>query len=86
MKVENLKCGGCATTVTKSISALDGISNIVVNLEEGTVSYSSDEEHAEDLRMDVIKRLADAGYPIDGQGNNWQKAKSYISCAKGKFS
>jgi len=86
LKIENLKCGGCVKTVTNTVNSIDGVSNVEVNLESETVTFSCEESRVDDLLKAVTEKLSIAGYPIEGQGNNWQKAKSYISCAKGKFS
>ena len=31
--IQNLKCGGCANTITKNLTTLEGIQNITVNVE-----------------------------------------------------
>jgi copper chaperone len=90
LEIENIKCGGCAKTVEKSLHNLQGINSIMVDVEAGTVTFeseeNSDESTLEQLKEEVIKELANAGYPLKGTGNSWQKAKSYVSCAKGKLS
>ena len=37
--IQNLKCGGCANTITKNISTLDAITDVSVNVEESCVSF-----------------------------------------------
>ena len=39
LSIENLKCGGCANTVTKAVEKIDGTSEVFVNLEKGTVAF-----------------------------------------------
>ncbi|WP_428225547.1 heavy-metal-associated domain-containing protein [Flavobacterium sp.] len=81
--IQNLKCGGCATTITSKLSEIDTISNIIVSNEEDTVSFIYQEET--DLNR-VKETLAKIGYPELGHNNNLTtKAKSYISCAMGKM-
>ena len=80
--VDNLKCGGCANTITKKISSLEGISNVSVDKDTSTVSYDYEKESLLEL---VETTLAKLGYPKQGTSSLGQKAKSYISCATGKM-
>lgn len=81
--IQNLKCGGCANTITKKLNALDDVSEAFVEVEDSSVTFEYSEEHTLDL---VKKALADIGYPEDGEANNLtSKAKSYVSCAFGKI-
>lgn len=81
--VQNLKCGGCANTITKKISELDNISNVLVNIVESKVSFNY--ENAIDLDH-VIQKLKAIGYPITEQQNTTiTKVRSYVSCATGKL-
>ncbi|RUA05591.1 MAG: heavy metal transporter, partial [Gammaproteobacteria bacterium] len=36
--VENIKCGGCAGTITKKLNAAFDTDSVVVNVEQGSVS------------------------------------------------
>jgi copper chaperone CopZ len=85
LKVENLKCGGCETTLHNAIMKLDGIITAKADAESSTVlvEYSGDSELIE---KKIEEKLAQIGYPKKGTGNNFQKAKSYVSCAIGKMS
>jgi copper chaperone CopZ len=40
LHVDNLKCGGCAHTIEKSLSAIPGVSAIVISPERGEVGRS----------------------------------------------
>lgn len=81
--IQNLKCGGCANTVTKNLVALDGIENVAVNVEESSVSFDFNTEENLELVKNTLYRL---GYPEDGEANPLTaKAKSYVSCAVGKM-
>ena len=82
--IQNLKCGGCANTITKGISSMESIDNVFVNVEESTVTFSySTEEQLEEVK----NKLKSMGYPEDGEANTLgAKAKSYVSCAIGKMS
>lgn len=82
--IQNLKCGGCANTITKNISLIDAIKEVNVNVEESSVSFDYPTE--EKLRA-VKEKLKTLGYPEDGELNSLgSKAKSYVSCAIGKMS
>jgi len=80
--VDNLKCGGCANTITKKISVLEGVSNVQVDKETSTISYDYENE---DLVVLVEETLAKLGYPKAGTTTLGQKAKSFVSCATGKM-
>jgi copper chaperone len=81
--IQNLKCDGCITTITKKLNALDDVSEVMVEVADNSVTFEYSEEHT----LDVVKKaLADIGYPEDGEANSLtSKAKSYVSCAFGKI-
>jgi copper chaperone CopZ len=82
--IQNLKCGGCANTITKGISSIEAIQNVSVNVDESTVTFSYE---TEDQLNEVKNKLKSLGYPEDGEANTLgDKAKSYVSCAIGKMS
>ena len=82
--IQNLKCGGCANTITKGISSIEAIQNVSVNVDESTVTFSYE---TEDQVNEVKSKLKSLGYPEDGKANTLgSKAKSYVSCAIGKMS
>lgn len=82
--IQNLKCGGCANTITKGISAIETINNVAVNVEDSSVTF----DYATDEKLiEVKEKLKSLGYPEDGEANSlMEKAKSYVSCAIGKMS
>jgi copper chaperone CopZ len=80
--IQNLKCGGCANTITKRLSEIKNISEVVVNQDEETVSFDYHTSHDFERAKHVLEML---GYPVLGDENNLiTKAKSYISCAVGR--
>jgi len=82
--IQNLKCGGCAKTITKKLSDLDNIADIEVNVDESSVTFNYKDEL--DLAV-VIETLKENGYPVEGDENSLgTKAKSFVSCAIGKMS
>ena len=81
--IQNLKCGGCANTISKKLNALDDVSEVSIEVEDNSVTFEYTEAHTLD---EVKKALADIGYPEDGEANTLtSKAKSYVSCAFGKL-
>jgi copper chaperone CopZ len=82
--IQNLKCGGCANTITKNITAIGNITNVKVNVEESSVTFHYETEAK---LAEVKDKLQSLGYPEDGEANSiGSKAKSYVSCAIGKMS
>jgi len=81
--IENLKCHGCANTIKKGVSKLDGISEVSVNMDESSVNFMMDENIQQ--RENVLRKLAFLGYPEKGNNNFVSKATSYVSCAVGRM-
>lgn len=81
--VQNLKCGGCASTILKNIEKLEGISNVEVEVESSEVHF----EHSSDAQLELVAAtLKNLGYPIETEANNIAlKAKSFVSCGIGKL-
>ena len=86
VKVENIKCGGCASTIRSKLEAIEGVSGVDVQVEDGIVSI----EAAEDTREAVTARLTSLGYPESGTAEGIAAAKararSFVSCAVGRLS
>jgi copper chaperone len=79
--IQNLKCGGCANTITKGVDSVEGVSNVHVDIENSVVSF--DYENDETLQL-IHDKLAHIGYPVENDENSlFQKAKSYASCMIG---
>ena len=85
IEVENIRCGGCANTITHSLQKLDGVSSVSVDIENGRVSVTA----ATDGREQLVAALLKNGYPEKGSAEGLQaaiaKAKSFVSCAIGKL-
>lgn len=82
--VQNLRCGGCANTITKKLTAISGVQNLNINIEASEISFESENES---VTNSVITQLAALGYPQATDDNSLAlKAKSFVSCATGKFS
>lgn len=84
IKIQNLKCGGCAHTIKEQLGALPGALSVSVNTDTDEVSIS----HEESLSRTVIsEKLKAIGYPEAGDDNStFTKVKSYASCMIGKIS
>ena len=84
--VENIKCGGCASTITRRLNQLDAVSDCQVDVETGVVSITGDESS----KTEVTQLLLNLGYPESGTAEGLKaakaKAKSFVSCAVGKMS
>lgn len=85
-EVLNVKCGGCASTLTKSLK--DEFGEVEVNLEvhPRQITLELQDEQKEALKL----KLRGLGYPLsDDELSGFQKAtttaKSFVSCAIGKM-
>jgi len=85
-KVQNVKCGGCANTLKTKLH--DEFGEIEVNLEvmprEITLNIAKEKEQS------LRKALRLLGYPMADENlgiveDVSVKAKSFVSCAVGKF-
>lgn len=79
----NVKCGGCVNNITKSVCAIDGVSDVHVDLENATLEF----EATNDSVVEQVKhKLESLGYPMEEEHNSiFKKAKSYVSCAIGRM-
>lgn len=41
IEVENISCGGCASTITHSLQQLDGVGSVSVDIENARVSVTT---------------------------------------------
>lgn len=81
--VQNIKCGGCANTITSKLSELNEITNVSVDVTSGTVSFESGSIAGTQGLKDKLKAL---GYPtLDDKNSLGDKAKSFVSCATGRL-
>ena len=81
--VQNLKCQGCANTITKGILSIEGVTEVKVNVKDSNISFKSTNL---EIISQVQKKLSKLGYPEqDATNTTIHKAKSYVSCAIGKI-
>lgn len=82
LKIENLKCGGCAATIKKGLLGLENISEVNVDVEKSIVSITSKSDNLEQIK----EKLSKLGYPEMGDKNTVvHKVKSFVSCAVGRI-
>ncbi|MCL4432635.1 MAG: heavy-metal-associated domain-containing protein [Epsilonproteobacteria bacterium] len=85
-EVLNVKCGGCANTLKKSLA--DDFGDVSVDLECEPRKITLD---IEDSQMEKLKlKLRSLGYPLSTDELNTLQtfttsAKSFVSCAIGKM-
>ena len=86
ISVENIKCGGCASTIRSKLESMQGVDKIDVDIEAGLVNVDGNES----TREAVSARLLQLGYPESGTAEGIAaakaKAKSFVSCAVGRLS
>lgn len=85
ISVENIKCGGCASSIEKKLLEDDRISAVDVDIEQGIVSIEANELAKDDWTAALLKM----GYPESGTAEGMAaakaKAKSFVSCAVGRI-
>jgi len=83
--VENIKCGGCASSIRKGLLEDAQVTDVQVDIEQGRVTIDGDEN----ARDALATKLAHMGYPevgsVEGMKAAAAKAKSFVSCAIGRI-
>ena len=83
-QVQNLKCGGCAKTISNKLSGIKEIKEVIVEKDSSSVSFDHQSADEASLVKEALKRM---GYPtMDDENGFMDKAKSFVSCASGKMS
>ena len=88
-QVENIRCGGCANTITKKLKEITGVEDVQVKVEEKQVIVTTSPTDNTEIHNLIGEKLVKLGYPETGtKGANNLKAKatSVVSCAIGKVS
>lgn len=81
--IANLKCNGCATTISNELLKINGVQNVKVNHETDTVLATMADDVA---RTTLVQKLHDLGYPEATEKNGLLlKLKSYSSCMLGRI-
>ncbi|RDU22012.1 copper chaperone CopZ [Anaerosacchariphilus polymeriproducens] len=62
LNVEGMSCSHCVNAITKAVGALDGVSNVDIDLNAKKVSVSYDSSN---VSLDTIKStIEDEGYDV----------------------
>ena len=85
IEVENIRCGGCASTIEKQLRKLDTVSAVSIDIGAGRVTVEAAAADREQLVATLLKN----GYPEKGSAEGLKaaqaKARSFVSCAIGKL-
>lgn len=85
IEVENIRCGGCANTISKKLMENEQIHAVDVDIEHQCVTVTSDV----DVRAAAVQTLFNLGYPergsVEGLTALKEKARSVVSCAIGRI-
>ena len=57
LKVPDMSCGHCASTVEKAVRTVDPAAQVTVDLGSSTVAVESNADEGHDLRCDPLGRL-----------------------------
>jgi copper chaperone CopZ len=79
--VENIKCGGCMNSIKTALLKISGVTAVEIFKEEDKVCVGGIAVEKERL----VAKLSSLGYPEKGNNTSIRKAKSYVSCAMGKY-
>ncbi len=82
INIENLKCHGCANTITKGLNKIEAVKSVSVDVPAASVEISFDggKENIETIKA----KLSRLGYPESGHNSAVSVAKSFVSCAVGR--
>jgi len=85
-EVINVKCGGCAGTLTSKLEEQFGAIEVDLSVEPRKITIDIEDAQMDDLAI-ALKKL---GYPLATEEMGFvdgatAKAKSFVSCAVGKM-
>lgn len=81
--VANLKCSGCANTITQKIGALNGMKSVVVDPDKDMVTVNYDDSLSKEI---ILSTLLSLGYPeATAENGLLTQLKSYASCMVGRL-
>ena len=62
IKISGMNCGHCLNSVTKTLSEIDGITDVKVDLEKGEATY----QETSPVSIDLIKKaIAKIGFEVE---------------------
>lgn len=63
VKIQGMRCGHCAGSVTNALNAIDGITDVQIDLAKGEATYTA----TKDVPMETIKKaIAAIGFEVVG--------------------
>ena len=85
-QVLNVKCGGCATTLRKTLEEKFGEVRVELRKEPREITLDIEDDQIPEL-AEMLKKV---GYPLASEEMGFvesgtAKAKSFVSCAVGKM-
>ncbi len=85
-EVQNVKCGGCANTLITALKEEFGDVTVDLEVNPRKITLDIEDNKKEDLKL----KLRSLGYPLtsdelSGFDKAATTAKSFVSCAVGKF-
>lgn len=61
VKIKGMSCQHCVASVTKALSGIDGVTNVVVNLQQGEATYETTKAVAEEA---IRKAITGIGFEV----------------------
>ncbi len=86
-EVQNIRCGGCANTITNKLKEINEVEHVQVDVEKKQVIVTTNSTSNTEIERLISEKLIRLGYPETGKsGSNSLKAKatSVVTCAIGK--
>ncbi len=83
IKVDNLKCQGCAKTISRELAWIGEVISVDVDIDQSTVKIDYTGKNR--MREIFVEKLRKLGYPEEGTGKLNQRMRSYVSCAIGRI-
>ena len=83
IKIDNLKCQGCARTISRELAWIGEVINVDVDIDQSTVKVDYTGKNR--MREIFVEKLRKLGYPEEGTGKLNQRMRSYVSCAIGRM-
>ena len=68
--VSGMTCGGCTSSVTKALKAVNGLDDIVVSLSDGTATVQYDEKLTAPQELELA--VKNAGYGVNASNTTQQ--------------
>lgn len=77
LTVTGMTCGGCTSSVTKALKAVNGVDDVIVSLAAGQATVQYDEKLTSPEQLQSA--IEEAGYGVDAS-NSTQQAQSKGCC------